>query len=55
MNNFVAFNPTKLHFGSGVVNDLGTHCFQLGKHALLVYGGGSVKREWQLPGHLGTT
>jgi len=42
MNNFVAFNPTKLHFGRGVVSELGTYASQLGKHALLVYGGGSV-------------
>ncbi len=45
MKNFVAFNPTKLHFGRGVVTDLGTHASQLGKHALLVYGGGSVLKN----------
>ncbi|MCK5137039.1 MAG: iron-containing alcohol dehydrogenase [Bacteroidales bacterium] len=45
MNNFIAYNPTKLHFGSGVVNDLGINASQLGKHALLVYGGGSVLRN----------
>ena len=45
MENFVAFNPTKLHFGQGVVSDLGTNAVQLGQHALLVYGGGSVHKN----------
>ena len=45
MNNFIAFNPTKLHFGRGVVSDLGTVASQIGKKALLVYGGGSVLRN----------
>ena len=45
MKNFVAFNPTKLHFGRGVVSDLGKHASQLGKKALLLYGGGSVLRN----------
>lgn len=43
MKNFVAFNPTRLHFGRSVVSDLGLHASQLGKKALLLYGGGSVK------------
>lgn len=45
MINFIAYNPTKLHFGKGVVSALGTQAAQLGKHALLVYGGGSVLRN----------
>lgn len=45
MRNFLAFNPTKLHFGKGVVNELGDSASALGKHALLVYGGGSVLRN----------
>jgi len=45
MENFIAFNPTKLHFGRDVVNDLGTFALKLGKRALLVYGGGSVLRN----------
>ena len=45
MLNFVAFNPCKLHFGKGVLSDLGIAASKLGKHALLVYGGGSVKRN----------
>lgn len=45
MINFIAYNPTKLHFGKGVVSELGTQAARLGKHALLVYGGGSVLRN----------
>ena len=42
MEKFIAFNPTKLHFGRGVVNDLGAYASESGSHALLVYGKGSV-------------
>lgn len=45
MENFIAYNPTKLHFGQGVVENLGYHAAELGKKALLVYGGGSVLRN----------
>ncbi len=45
MRNFIAFNPTRLHFGKEVVKDLGNAAADLGKHALLVYGGGSVLRN----------
>ena len=45
MNNFLAFNPVKLHFGKNVVKDLGAAAATLGKKALLVYGGGSVLRN----------
>lgn len=45
MINFTAFNPTRLHFGKGVCDDIGEAASMLGKHALLVYGGGSVKRN----------
>jgi len=45
MNNFIAFNPTKLHFGRGVVSELGTVASQFGRKALLIYGGGSVLRN----------
>ncbi len=45
MENFTAFNPTKLHFGQNVVNNLGLAAAELGKKALLVYGGGSVLRN----------
>ena len=45
MQNFLAFNPVKLHFGKNVVQDLGSSAASLGKKALLVYGGGSVLRN----------
>lgn len=45
IENFIAYNPTRLHFGKQVVMDLGSAASKLGKHALLVYGGGSVLRN----------
>jgi len=45
MENFIAYNPTRLHFGRDVVKDLGSYASTLGKKALLVYGGGSVLRN----------
>ncbi|MFK8186312.1 MAG: iron-containing alcohol dehydrogenase [Phormidesmis sp.] len=45
MQNFTAYIPTKLHFGQNAVRDLGHHASQIGNHALLVYGCGSVFRN----------
>ena len=45
MENFIAFNPTRLHFGRDIVSTLGVAAAELGKKALLVYGGGSVLRN----------
>lgn len=45
MENFIAYNPTRLHFGKGVVNELGEAAESLGKKALVVYGKGSVLRN----------
>jgi alcohol dehydrogenase YqhD (iron-dependent ADH family) len=45
MENFVAYNPVKVHFGKGVVRELGEQAALTGKHALLVYGKGSVLRN----------
>ncbi len=45
MENFVAYNPVQLHFGKGVVNDLGKTARQYGNKVLLVYGKGSVKKN----------
>jgi alcohol dehydrogenase YqhD (iron-dependent ADH family) len=42
MENFYAYNPTKVHFGKGIVRELGKEVSALGKRALLVYGKGSV-------------
>lgn len=43
MENFRINNPVDLHFGAGVVGDLGLLASGYGKKALLVYGKGSVK------------
>ena len=43
MENFIAFNPTSLHFGKGVLNQLGITINKYGKKVLLVYGKSSVK------------
>ncbi|MFP4064854.1 MAG: iron-containing alcohol dehydrogenase [Bacteroidales bacterium] len=45
MENFVIYNPVKVHFGKDVVSKLGEAAIPLGKKALLVYGKGSVKRN----------
>ncbi|UBM62260.1 iron-containing alcohol dehydrogenase [Candidatus Sulfidibacterium hydrothermale] len=44
IQNFVAYNPVRLHFGEGVVQTLGETIKQYGKHVLLLYGKGSVKK-----------
>lgn len=41
MENFVAYNPVKLHFGKGVTEKLGITAREYGKKALLIYGKGS--------------
>ncbi len=45
MNNFTFWNPTKLIFGKGQVEQLKTEVPLYGKKVLLVYGGGSIKRS----------
>jgi hypothetical protein len=45
MEKFTLYNPVKLHFGKGVVKDLGKVVSNYGKRVLLVYGGGSIKRN----------
>lgn len=42
---FTFFNPTKIIFGAGSLEKLGETVSNLGRHALLVTGGGSVKRS----------
>lgn len=39
------YNPTKLHFGKGVMDGLGKVVAEYGKRVLLVYGGGSIKKN----------
>lgn len=43
MENFVVNNPTILHFGDQLINDLGKAASECGKTALLMYGKGSIK------------
>ncbi len=45
MENFIAYNPTRLHFGSGVVQNLGEAAKEYGHKVLLVYGKGSVLKN----------
>jgi alcohol dehydrogenase YqhD (iron-dependent ADH family) len=44
IENFIAYNPTRLHFGKGVTDSLEKTVKQYGKKVLLVYGKGSVKK-----------
>ncbi|MDL4841140.1 iron-containing alcohol dehydrogenase [Aquibacillus rhizosphaerae] len=45
MQNFTYFNPTKLIFGKGQLEQLKEEVPKYGKKVLLVYGGGSIKRN----------
>ena len=45
MENFIAYNPTKLHFGKGILDDLHKTLVKYGKRVLLVYGKGSIKKN----------
>ena len=45
MENFTAFNPTKLIFGKGVTQSIPEHLKGFGKKVLLVYGKGSIKNN----------
>jgi alcohol dehydrogenase YqhD (iron-dependent ADH family) len=45
MQNFTFYNPTKLLFGKGQLEQLKTQVPPYGNKVLLVYGGGSIKRS----------
>lgn len=45
MENFTAFNPTKLIFGKDVISKLSKSIKPYGKNVLLVYGKGSIKKN----------
>jgi len=45
MNNFTAFNPTRLIFGKGVIQSMPLQLGKFGKKVLLVYGKGSIKKN----------
>lgn len=45
MENFNLYNPTKIIFGKGILNQLGDEAANCGKRALILIGKGSVKRS----------
>ncbi|OFX86870.1 MAG: hypothetical protein A2W99_03920 [Bacteroidetes bacterium GWF2_33_16] len=45
MENFTAYNPTKLHFGKNVTDKLGETVGEYGKRVLLMYGKGSIQKN----------
>ncbi len=45
MQNFTFHNPTRIIFGKGTIAKLGAEASRAGKKALLVYGGGSIKKN----------
>lgn len=45
MDNFIYHNPTKLIFGKGQIDQLGKEVKKYGSKVLVVYGGGSIKRN----------
>lgn len=45
MENFTAFNPTKIIFGKGVIQTLPDQINKFGKNILLVFGKGSIKKN----------
>lgn len=45
IGNFTYCNPTKLYFGKGSLDGLNKELPKYGKNVLLVYGGGSIKKN----------
>ena len=45
MENFTLYNPTKLHFGQNIINDLAKTLGKYGKKVLLIYGKNSIKEN----------
>ena len=45
LGNFSYCNPTKLYFGDEALNDLNTELPKYGKNVVLIYGGGSIKKN----------
>lgn len=44
MENFIAYNPTKIFFGSNALNKLSKNVLKLGKKALILFGKNSAKK-----------
>lgn len=42
--NFTFYNPTKIYFGKGAIDNLEDELKKYGKNVLFMYGGGSIKR-----------
>jgi alcohol dehydrogenase YqhD (iron-dependent ADH family) len=45
LGNFIYSNPTKLYFGENSMDNLSAELSKYGKNVLLVYGGGSIKKN----------
>lgn len=45
MNDFIFYNPDKVYFGKNQLGHLSEELLNFGKKVLLVYGGGSIKRN----------
>ena len=45
LGDFSYCNPTKLYFGAGAVKHLTDELPKYGKYVVLIYGGGSVKKN----------
>lgn len=45
LGNFTYCNPTKLYFGQNALDGLNEELPKYGKNILLVYGGGSIKKN----------
>jgi len=45
MDNFIFHNPVRLLFGKGQLTELKNEVPKYGEKVLLVYGGGSIKRN----------
>ena len=45
LGNFTYCNPTRLYFGKNALDNLGDELAKYGKTVMLVYGGGSIKRN----------
>ncbi len=45
LGNFTYCNPTRLYFGKGAIENLKTELEKYGRNVLLVYGGGSIKKN----------
>ena len=45
IGNFAYCNPTKLYFGEGALDYLNTELPKYGNNVVLIYGGGSIKKN----------